>query len=251
MRIALRKYVPLVLLLGCAREKAPGSDSVSAQASASTAPQATLTRDSSRMRTRDTSPGTRVAGGLTKDARRTILFVGTSLTAGLGLDPDSAYPAQIQRLIDKAGLQYEVVNAGYSGERSSGLLRRIDWLMREPHDIVVIETGANDGLNGIPVTAMKENIRQIILRVRELRPNARIMLVRMEALPNLGKPYTDGFRDVFPDLARQYNVTLLPFLLENVAGVRALNQSDGIHPNEEGERIVTANVWRALKPHLK
>ena len=247
MRMVLKKYALLGLVLACAKERAAVPDSVgaSAQASNPRAAAAPETQDSSRILTRDSS------GVLTHDARRTILFVGTSLTAGLGLDPDSAYPAQIQRLIDKDGLQYEVVNAGYSGERSSGLLRRIDWLMREPHDIVIIETGANDGLNGIPVTAMKDNIGRIIARIRELRPQTRIMLVQMEALPNLGRAYTEGFHDVFPALARQYNITLLPFLLENVAGLRSLNQSDGIHPNEEGERIVTGNVWRALKPHLK
>ena len=243
MRIAVMKYALVLLVLegGCAREKAPApvSDSVSAQASRPNVP---VTNDSSRKLTND------ARRTLANDARRTILFVGTSLTAGLGLDPDSAYPAQIQRLITNAGLRYEVINAGYSGETSSGLLRRLEWLMRERHDVVVIETGANDGLRGIPVATMKDNIRRIIERIRELQPETRIMLVQMEALPNLGKAYTQGFHDVFPELARRYNVALLPFLLENVAGVRALNQGDGIHPNEEGERIVTQNVWKALKP---
>jgi len=181
----------------------------------------------------------------------TILFAGTSLTAGLGLEPDSAYPQQIQRMIDSAGLRYRVVNAGVSGETSASLLRRLDWLLREPFDVIVIETGANDGLRGIPVATMKANIQQVIDRVKTARPQARIALVQMEAPPNLGAAYTRDFREAFPDLARATGVTLLPFLLQDVAGVRALNQGDGIHPNYEGERIVTQNVWKGLSAMLR
>jgi acyl-CoA thioesterase I len=240
MRIAVMKYVLLLAVLGCARERPAVPDSGKAQASP--------TRASA---TNDSSPGARVAGGLTPDGRRTLLFVGTSLTAGLGLDPDSAYPQLVQRKIDQAGLRYEVINAGISGETSSALVRRLDWLLRQPIDVVVIETGANDGLRGIPVATMKENIQAIIDRIRAVQPGARIALVQMEAMPNLGRAYTSGFHDVFPELAKRNNVALLPFLLENVAGVRALNQGDGIHPNEEGERIVAENVWKALRPLLQ
>lgn len=180
-----------------------------------------------------------------------ILFAGTSLTAGLGLDPDNAYPQLVQRKIDSAGLKFQVVNAGVSGETSAALLRRLNWLMREPFDVIVIETGANDGLRGIPVATMERNIQQIIDGVRAARPAARIVLVQMEAPPNLGTPYTAGFREVFPALARRNGVALLPFLLDGVAGVRSLNQSDGIHPNEEGARLVAANVWKALKPLIQ
>jgi len=242
MRNALKKYGLLLAVLGCAGENRPAPDSVNAQASS---PGATATKDAPRTLTNDASRT------LTPDARRTVLFVGTSLTAGLGLDPDSAYPQLIQSKIDKAGLRYEVINAGYSGETSSGLLRRLDWLLRQPIAIVVIETGANDGLRGIPVETMKDNIQQIIDRIRGARPDAQIALVQMEAMPNLGKAYTQGFHEVFPELARRNNVRLLPFLLENVAGVRALNQLDGIHPNEAGERIVAENVWQALRPLLR
>jgi len=242
MRMTVKKYVLLLAVLGCGRDKAPVADSGNAQA---TSPGATATKDAPRTLTPD-APRTP-----TPDARRTVLFVGTSLTAGLGLDPDSAYPQLIQGKIDSAGLRYEVINAGYSGETSSGLLRRLDWLLRQPIAIVVIETGANDGLRGIPVQTMKDNIQQIIDRIRAARPGALIALVQMEAMPNLGRAYTVGFHDVFPELARRNNVTLLPFLLENVAGVRALNQPDGIHPNEEGERIVAENVWKALRPLLR
>lgn len=180
-----------------------------------------------------------------------ILFAGTSLTAGLGLDPDDAYPNLVQRKIDSAGLKFRVVNAGVSGETSAALLRRLNWLMREPFDVIVIETGANDGLRGIPVATMERNIQQIIEGVRAARPTARIVLVQMEAPPNLGTPYTAGFREVFPTLARRNGVALMPFLLDGVAGVRHLNQNDGIHPNEEGARLVAANVWKALKPLIQ
>jgi len=241
MGIALKKYALLLPLLGCAGAKPPVVDSVSAQASAP----AGVKRDSSIVSTRDES---RVSAS---DARRVILVIGTSLTAGLGLEPDSAYPARLQRKIDSAGLAYTVVNAGVSGETSSALLRRLDWLMRQPLTIVIVETGANDGLRGIPVATMRSNIDQILARIRAARPGARVALMQMEALPNLGRAYTDGFREVFPEMAKRHNVTLLPFLLQDVAGVRALNQGDGIHPNDAGERIVTENVWKGLRPMLQ
>jgi acyl-CoA thioesterase-1 len=183
--------------------------------------------------------------------RRTVLFVGTSITAGLGLEPDSAYPQLIDRKLDSLRLPYDAVNAGVSGETSAGLLRRIDWLLREPFDVVVVETGANDGLRGAPVPTVRANIQQIIDRIKSARPEAAILLVQMEALPNFGERYTSEFRGMFRELARQNGVTLLPFLLEGVAGHRELNQPDGIHPNMEGERIVAENMWRALRPLLE
>jgi acyl-CoA thioesterase-1 len=186
------------------------------------------------------------------DSAATLLFLGTSLTAGLGLDPDDAYPMLIQRKLDSAGFAYRVVNAGESGETSSGLAQRIDWLLRQRIDIVVIETGANDGLRGVPVDAMRSNLQRIITRIRSEQPRARIVLAQMEALPNMGQAYTRRFHDAFPDLARRNpGVVLMPFLLDGVAGNRELNQGDGIHPNEVGERIVAENVWKALKPLLR
>jgi acyl-CoA thioesterase-1 len=182
--------------------------------------------------------------------RGRVLFVGTSLTAGLGLDPSEAFPAVIAGKIDSAGLPFEVVNAGVSGETSSGALRRIDWLLREPVDVVVLETGANDGLRGVPVAQLRRNIRAIIERVRTARPEARILLVQMEALPNFGPEYTGTFRSVYPEVARETGVTLVPFLLEDVAGVPALNQPDGIHPTVEGARLAAATIWRSLGPVL-
>ena len=184
-------------------------------------------------------------------ARRTILFLGTSLTAGLGLDPDSAYPQRIQRKIDASGLPYQVVNAGVSGETSAGLLRRLDWVLRRPADVIVVETGANDGLRGLPVSATRATIGDVLDRIHRERPAATVLLVQMEAPPNLGPQYTRDFRAMFADLAREHGATLVPFLLQGVAGVARLNQADGIHPNDEGERIVTENVWRSLEPVLR
>jgi acyl-CoA thioesterase-1 len=184
------------------------------------------------------------------EARRTILFLGTSLTAGLGLDPDSAYPQRIQRKIDAAGLPYQVVNAGVSGETSAGLLRRLDWVLKRPADVVVVETGANDGLRGLPISATSATIGSVLDRIKRDRPAATLLLVQMEAPPNMGPEYTRAFHAMFPTLAREHGAALLPFLLENVAGQATLNQSDGIHPNNKGEEIVANNVWRALQPAL-
>ena len=226
-------YALLLLLLGCGGEAgrpAPAKDSA-AQASRggdSAAVVATRFRDGS-----------------------IIVFAGTSLTAGLGLDPDSAYPQLVQRKIDSAGLHFDVVNAGVSGETSSGLLRRLPWLLREPFEVIVIETGANDGLRGIPVSTMESNIQSIIDRIRTARRHAEIILIQMEAPPNLGRSYTQAFHNAFPAVAKRNNVKLIPFLLDSVAGIRRLNQGDGMHPNEEGERIVARNVWRALEPILR
>ncbi|MFN2565559.1 MAG: arylesterase [Gemmatimonadaceae bacterium] len=183
--------------------------------------------------------------------RRTILFVGTSLTAGFGLEPDSAFPQMIDRKLDSLRLPYDAVNAGVSGETSAGLLRRIDWLLRAPFDVVVLETGANDGLRGTPVATVRANVQRIVDRIKAARPDAAILLVQMEALPNFGEQYTSEFRRLFPELARRNGLVLLPFLLEGVAGHRELNQADGIHPNLAGERIVAENMWRALRPVLE
>jgi acyl-CoA thioesterase-1 len=187
----------------------------------------------------------------TPSERGTILFLGTSLTAGLGLDPDSAYPQQLQRKIDAAHLPYQTVNAGVSGETSAGLLRRLDWVLQRPAQVIVVETGANDGLRGQPVAGTRATIGQVLDRIRRDRPEARVALVQMEAPTNLGKEYTSAFHAMFPALAREHGVILLPFLLDGVAGFARLNQADGIHPNNEGERIVTEHMWRGLEPVLR
>ena len=183
--------------------------------------------------------------------RRIVLFAGTSLTAGLGLDPDSAYPMLIQRKIDSAGLPFDVVNAGVSGETSSGLIDRLDWLLRAKFDVLVLETGANDGLRGVPAATLKANLEAALSRIQAKRPEARIVLVQMEALPNLGATYAADFHAVYPAVAKEKGVTLLPFLLAGVAGKRDLNQGDGVHPNDRGEHIVAGTVWRGLRPVLE
>ncbi len=180
-----------------------------------------------------------------------IVFVGTSLTAGLGLDPDDAYPAVVQRMLDSAGLKYTVVNAGQSGETSAGALTRMDWILRQKPAYMVLETGANDGLRGQNPDSLKANIQAIIDRVRQQSPSTRIILAGMEAPPNLGAEYTSRFRQLFPALAKSNNLPLIPFLLAGVGGVDSLNQQDGIHPTEVGARIVAGNVFKVLRPELK
>ena len=180
-----------------------------------------------------------------------MLFVGTSLTAGLGLQPDSAYPMLIQRKIDSAGLPFEVTNAGVSGETSSGLLDRLDWILKGDFSVLVLETGANDGLRGIPVPTLRANLDTAVARIKAARPNARLVLVQMEALPNLGPKYAADFHATYPAVAKARGVTLLPFLLQDVAGHRELNQGDGIHPNDRGEHMVADRLWTGLKPVLE
>jgi acyl-CoA thioesterase-1 len=180
-----------------------------------------------------------------------ILFVGTSLTAGYGLDdPELAYPGLIRGKLEAEGLKYRVVNAGVSGETSAGALRRVDWLMRQPVAVLVLETGANDGLRGQDPEATRENIQAILDEARRHEPAPRLALVAMEALPNYGEAYRRRFRAIYPELAKAKGATLVPFLLDGVAGNPVLNQPDGIHPTAEGQARVAENVWKALRPIL-
>jgi acyl-CoA thioesterase I len=190
-------------------------------------------------------------GGGTTVRPTTVLFIGTSLTAGLGLKPEQAYPALVEAKADSAGTPILAVNAGVSGETSAGALSRINWVLRGPADIVVIETGANDALRALPVSEARANISAILDRVKAAKPHARIFLVQMEAPPNLGQQYTVAFHNMYGDLAREKGATLVPFLLGGVAGVADLNQADGLHPNMRGEQIVAANVWKSLSPMLR
>ena len=183
------------------------------------------------------------------DAPR-IVFIGTSLTAGLGLPPEEAYPALIQERIDAAGLNYTVVNRGVSGETSAGARQRMSTLLQDRAYAYVIETGANDGLRGLPVEAMRENIRAIIDTIQEAAPGAKIFVVAMEAPPNLGPRYTSAFRRVYSELAVEEDVELIPFLLDGVVADPAYNQDDGMHPNAAGARIVAENVWRGMRGEL-
>ena len=180
-----------------------------------------------------------------------ILFIGTSLTAGYGLDPAEAYPALIQAKLDSAGLHYRTVNAGVSGETSAGALRRVEWLFaQESPAVVILETGGNDGLRGQDPDSLGANIVAILAAAKGLDPPPVLVLAGMEAPPNLGERYTRRFREVFPESAARTGTTLIPFLLEGVAGVQALNQADGIHPTAEGQAVVAGTVWRVLGPLL-
>jgi acyl-CoA thioesterase-1 len=184
------------------------------------------------------------------DTRPAILFLGTSLTAGLGLDPAEAYPALIQQRLDAEGRAYRVVNAGVSGETSAGALRRIDWLLRQSVAVLVVETGANDGLRGQDPARLRDNIQAIIDRARAKDPPPRLLLVGMHAPRNLGDEYGSRFSAVYPELARRNELALVPFLLEGVAGRPAMNQPDGIHPTAAGQRMIAETVWKGLEPLL-
>jgi acyl-CoA thioesterase-1 len=184
------------------------------------------------------------------DDRPVILFAGTSLTAGLGLDPSEAYPALVQEKLDAAGLRYRVVNAGVSGETSAGARRRVEWLLRQPVAVLVLETGANDGLRGQDPDATRANIQAILDAARRHAPPPRLVLAAMEALPNYGEAYRRRFRAIYPELANANGAALLPFLLEGVAGDPALNQPDGIHPTAQGHERIAETVWKTLRPIL-
>ena len=176
-----------------------------------------------------------------------IVVLGDSLSAGYGLLELQAYPALIQDKLKQDGYEWDVVNAGISGDTSAAGLQRVDWALSQGDvRILVLELGANDGLSGLPIAEMKKNLGGIIERAQEKRIS--VLLAGMEAPPNFGPEYTVAFRQVYRDLAREYNVKLLPFLLDKVAGQPGLNQADGIHPNIEGSRIVADTVWNVLRP---
>lgn len=177
-----------------------------------------------------------------------VLILGTSLTAGLGVDPTQAWPAALQRKLDSAGVRLRVVNAGVSGETSAGALRRIDWLLEREHPAVfILETGGNDGLRGLDPDTLRANILEIFARARALVPQPTLVLMAMEAPPNLGEQYTRAFRAVYPVAASEAGATLVPFFLDGVAGIDSLNQPDGIHPTPRGHALAAANAWRELE----
>ncbi len=184
-------------------------------------------------------------------AMKNILFFGNSLTAGYGLDASEAFPALIQQKIDSLGLPYKAINAGLSGETSAGGKNRIDWLLRQPVDVFVLELGANDGLRGIPPAETKKNLQAIIDKVKAKYPDAKLVMAGMEVPPSMGGSYASEFRVIFRQLANENNMSLVPFLLEGVGGVRNLNQRDGVHPTAEGQKILAENVWQVLKDVLQ
>jgi acyl-CoA thioesterase-1 len=191
-----------------------------------------------------------VAAAGAAEKTKTLLFFGDSLTAGYGVDPDEAYPALIQRKIDDAGRPWRVVNAGLSGETTAGGLRRLDWILRQPVDLFVVELGGNDGLRGIDPSTTRANLIAMIDRVRQRYPEATIVLAGMQLPTNMGPEYTRAFAAIYPEVAKEARVPLIPFLLDRVGGIPSLNQADGIHPTAEGHRIVADTVWLALQPLL-
>lgn len=192
-------------------------------------------------------------GGLVRaDERGTIVFLGDSLTAGYGLDNPAAeaYPALIQEKIDAAGLPWRTVNAGVSGDTTAGGLRRIDWLLRQRIDILVLALGGNDGLRGVPPDETRRNLAGIIGRVRARHPAVRVVLAGMQMPVNMGDGYREEFRKIFPELAAAHDCRLIPFLLEGIGGDPKYNQADLIHPTAEGQRVIASHVWTVLAPML-
>ena len=179
--------------------------------------------------------------------KKTILFFGDSLTAGYGLDEDESFPSLIQDRIDSLGLDYTVVNGGLSGETSAGGKGRIDWVLRSDIDVFVLELGANDVLRGLDLTETDKNLRAILESVTAKHSDIPIVIAGMQAPPNMGKDYTDQFANIFTKLSKDYNASLIPFLLDGVAGDPSLNLADAKHPNAKGQYIVRDNVWEVLE----
>jgi acyl-CoA thioesterase I len=186
------------------------------------------------------------------DPRPALVFLGDSLTAGMGLAASEAMPSLIQQRLDEVGVELRVINAGRSGDTSAAGLSRLSWYLRPEVnlEVLVVGLGSNDAMRGLPLEELEGNLLTIFAKTREARPDARIFLLAFETFPNLGRDYADAYREVFPRVAEATGATLLPFPLEGVAGVPALNQADGIHPTAEGTSRVAENVWRALAPHL-
>ena len=183
-------------------------------------------------------------------ASKMILFYGDSLTAGYGLSTEDAFPAIVEEKLNKKGKPTKVVNAGLSGETTAGGLNRLDWVLKQPVDIFVLELGGNDGLRGLPLDQTEKNLQAIIDKVKTKYPKAKIVIAGMLVPPNMGPDYSAGFRKIFPELAKKNKAALIPFLLQDVAGNEELNIPDGIHPNVEGHKIVADNVLKVIEPLL-
>jgi acyl-CoA thioesterase-1 len=230
----------VAIFAACGPADAPPGDGGASEGTLPAAGGGTPMPDSSSGRTQDPETLPRV------------VFFGTSLTAGLGLpSPEDTYAGHAAELAAEAGVPFTPVYAGVSGETSAAGLRRIDWVLRQPLDILVLEIGANDGLRGLDVQAMRTNLTEIIHRTRARWPDARILLLGMEAPTNMGERYTEAFRKAFQDIAREEDTWFVPFFLDGVAGVPELNQSDGIHPTEEGHRAMARNIMPQLTAALE
>jgi acyl-CoA thioesterase-1 len=183
--------------------------------------------------------------------RRTLVVLGDSLAAGFGVEPREAYPARLQQRIDDAQLPFTVVNAGVSGDTTAGGLRRLDWVLRNPADVLLLELGGNDGLRGLAPESTRSNLVAIIGKARAKNPGCRIVLAGMLMPDNMGEAYNRKFQAIFPEVAQEQLVGLIPFLLAGVGGVPELNQPDRIHPTAKGHELVTSNVWTVLEPVLR
>lgn len=184
-------------------------------------------------------------------APRVILFLGDSITAGFGLDPEQAFPGLIEEKIEARRWPFRVINAGQSGDTSAGGLGRMDWLLKNRVEVLVLELGGNDGLRGLPVETTRKNLQAIIDKTREKYPQARVILAGMKVPPNMGRDYGKQFEAIYPELAKKNKAVLIPFILEGVGGVRELNLPDGIHPTAKGHEIIANTVWKYLEPVLK
>jgi acyl-CoA thioesterase-1 len=188
---------------------------------------------------------------LSQNSTERILFFGDSITAGYGVGEDNAFPAIVQQKIDSLDWNYKAVNGGSSGETSAGGLRRIDWVLQQPVSVFVLELGGNDGLRGIDLDNTKKNLQKIIDKVEAKYPDARIIVTGMQVPPNLGPEYTQQFKEMYPKLAEENNTELIPYFLDDLGGNSELMQSDGIHPTEEGHKLLAEKVWEVLEPILK
>jgi acyl-CoA thioesterase-1 len=234
--------------LGCSPDGSAGSDSGPNDFAASDAAAAPMVSGSDAARP-EATPAERIPAAATE--RPVVAFLGTSLTAGYGLQEDQAFPALIQEEIDAAGLQYRVINAGVSGDTSAGGLRRLEWLLRLPIAVLVLELGANDMLRGLSIEQLEQNLEGILDRTAASHPDSKFLIAGMRAAPNLGSDYRGAFDQIYPVLAKHYDANFVPFLLEDVAAKRNLNQADGIHPTAEGHALIAMRVWEQLEPMLR
>ena len=207
---------------------------------------------SGNQKTKQEDPGQNSESTITEKVieKKVILFFGNSITAGYQLDLSEAFPALIQERLDSLNYPYQAVNAGLSGETTASGATRVDWVLKNPIDIFVLELGANDGLRGIGTKETRKNLQTIIDKVKTKYPECKIVLAGMMIPPNMGQEYTNDFQKIFPELAQSNETSLIPFLLDGVAGNPELNLDDGIHPTPEGHKVLLENVWKILKPLL-